>query len=316
MTIGHFPPDTSLDELHAHLNEAGYVVIENALPDELLARLRSTVDHLLACERAAPSVPGDGPSHPNDHEFEAFFRDSYTVSEAEVTRLMQRIRHTRASQAGTPWPVEACRVNKCFLHLPTMFDNDRSQRVWNLLNKCDDSAALVEHSTVLPLVQRVLGFDCVLSDCSATSIGPQTGGGAWHVDAPLGQLPEPLPDFAITTQNAWLLDDFTADNGATRIVPGSHATRRKPGWVAGEMPDEITLTAPAGSVAVWLSNTWHRSGPNTTDQPRRAILSYYCRSWVAPFTDFCSNADPTMVNRFSPAVRYLMGYSAKAPTRG
>jgi ectoine hydroxylase-related dioxygenase (phytanoyl-CoA dioxygenase family) len=112
------------------------------------------------------------------------------------------------------------------------------------------------------------------------------------------------------------LDDFTANNGATRVVPGSHLSRRKPQWSGGAMEGEITLTAPAGSVAIWLSNTWHRSGPNMTDQPRRAILSYYCRSWIKPFSDFPAGIPPTKARSFSPTLRYLLGYSARGPVRG
>jgi ectoine hydroxylase-related dioxygenase (phytanoyl-CoA dioxygenase family) len=105
---------------------------------------------------------------------------------------------------------------------------DRSQRIWNLLAKADRSADLIEHPAVLGLARATLGEDCILSDCSATSVGAHTDGGSWHVDVPLGQLPEPLPDFPLTTQNVWMLDDFTERNGATRVVPGSHRTRRKP----------------------------------------------------------------------------------------
>jgi ectoine hydroxylase-related dioxygenase (phytanoyl-CoA dioxygenase family) len=207
-------------------------------------------------------------------------------------------------------------VNKTFLHLPTLFDEDKSQRVWNLLNKGDVFAGLVEEPAVLQLVRGVLGADCVLSDCSATSIGPHTDGGAWHVDVPLGQLAEPLPDFPLTTQNVWMLDDFTADNGATRVVPSSHRTRRKPVWAARQEQEEVILTGPAGSVGLWLSNTWHRSGPNATDQPRRAILCYYCRSWVKPFADFRAGIAPEKVARFSPMLRYLLGFSASGLVRG
>ena len=183
-----------------------------------------------------PSDPGDGAPMPDDEAIEAFLAANYAVSSEEQARLMRRIRHTRTAQLDTPWPVEPDQVQKLFLHLPTLFDGERSQRLWNLLDKCEAAPALVEHPSILGLTRAVLGADCVLSDCSATSIGPGTDdGGAWHVDVPLGQLPEPLPDFPLTTQNAWMLDDFTPDNGATRVVPGSHRWRRKPPWGGGPL---------------------------------------------------------------------------------
>ena len=73
----------------------------------------------------------------------------------------------------------------------------------NLPAKSDAALQLIEEPHILKLVRGVLGEDCVLSDLSATSIGAHAAeGGAWHVDVPLGQLSEPLPDFPLTVQNA------------------------------------------------------------------------------------------------------------------
>ena len=301
----------------AHLQEHGYAVLPRLLDDEHLDALRRQVDTALAAERADPFDPQDGGAGPDDEAIEAFLKANYAISPAERARLMRRIRHTRVGQLNTPWPVGPDQVQKLFLHLPTLFDDDRSQRLWNLLAKCEAAPALVEHPAVLALTRAVLDPDCVLSDCSATSIGPGTDdGGAWHVDVPLGQLPEPLPDFPLTTQNVWMLDDFTTDNGATRVVPGSHKQRRKPPWGGGSLEGEVALTGAAGSVALWLSNTWHRSGPNRTGAPRRAVLCYYSRSWVKPFNDFHNGLAPDRARGLSPTLRYLLGYGAHGPVRG
>jgi ectoine hydroxylase-related dioxygenase (phytanoyl-CoA dioxygenase family) len=300
----------------ADLNENGYAVIENVLSQAEVTELRQAVDARMEQERADPFDPEDGSSDPQDAALESYMAESYNVSKAELGRLLRRIQHTRAQNENTPWPVDPAEVNKAFLHLPTLFDQDVSQRIWHLLTKGEAFPPLVEHPTALEVIRRILGPDCVLSDCSATSIGAHTDGGAWHVDVPLGQLPEPLPDFPLTTQNVWMLDDFTEENGATRVVKGSHKTRKKPRWEEGEIPEETILTAPAGSLAIWLSNTWHRSGPNFTDNPRRAILCYYCRSWVKPFADMRATVSPELLEQCSPTVRYLMGFSANCPVRG
>ena len=305
-----------LESAREKLLQNGYVVLENVLSARLVEQLSSGIDEIFARERDAPFDPGDGPPHPQDEAIEKFFRENYSVSESELARLMRRIRYTRAQNQSTPWPVGVEDVNKTFLHLPTLFDDDKSQRIWNLLNKGEAFASLVEHPTVLGLVRSVLGGDCVLSDCSATSIGAHTAGGAWHVDVPLGQLPEPFPETALTMQNVWMLDDFTAENGATQVVAGSHSTRKKPQWSTELSGDTVTLTAPAGSVAVWLSGTWHRSGPNSTERPRRGIICYYSRSWIKPFNDFQAGVSAEARARMSPTMRYLLGSSASGPERG
>jgi len=302
-----------LQTITRHLVEEGYAVIENVLSKELLALARERVSDLMSQEREQPFHPTDGVPSEDDDEIAAYYKTSYTVSDAEAQRMVARTRHYRQQNENTPWPVPVNKVSKNFLHLPTLFDHDKSQRVWNLINKAPDLAPLVEHEVVLPMVRTILGQDCNLHDFESTSIGAGTGGGAWHVDAPLGQIAEPLPEFPMMIQNVWMLDDFTALNGATRVMPRSHKLRKVPPWGGASMAGEVTLTAPAGSVAIWLSNTWHRSGPNTTDQPRRAILCNYCLSWLRQFTDFTSTMPPGIAAGLSNDVRYLLGYAARAP---
>ncbi len=313
MSVQTFPvarQDEALEHLRAH----GYTVVENVLDAHEVRRYRELLEAQFERERREPFDPPDGEPAPGDDELEGFFRESYSVSEAELGRLMRRLRRSRSENAGTTWPVSASQVNKTFLHVPTLFDHDDSQRLWGLVAKEPAFADLAAHPTVVGQVRAVLGDDCVLSDCSGTTIGPRTAGGAWHVDAPFGQLEEPLPDIPLTVQNAWALVDFTADNGATRVVPDSHLTRKKPVW--GEAQDDaVTLEAPAGSVAVWLSNTWHASGPNSTDAHRPAVLCYYSRSWIKPFQDYVSVIDPDIARTFPAEVRYLLGFSARAPLR-
>ena len=236
---GYMMKSIDLEGAVRHLEQHGYVVLERVLDQKRLQRIRGEVDRLFERERGAPFDPGDGPAGPDDTSIEAFISENYTASAAEVARIMKRVRHTRALNGNTSWPVPPNQVMKLFFHLPLLFDQDRSQRIMNLPAKSDAALHLVEEPHILTLVRGVLGADCVLSDLSATSIGAHAAeGGAWHVDVPLGQLPEPLPDFPLTIQNAWMLDDFTAEKrrhlrGApkpqaeeeTQLVPPTGAQR-------------------------------------------------------------------------------------------
>jgi ectoine hydroxylase-related dioxygenase (phytanoyl-CoA dioxygenase family) len=78
-----------------------------------------------------------------------------------------------------------------------------------------------------------------------------------------------------------MLDDFTLDNGALRIVPGSHRWRKLP---QNELPDlkatcpgERLVTGRAGTVVVMNAHCWHGGTANRTDAPRRALHGFYCR---------------------------------------
>ncbi len=295
----------------------GYALIEGVLDNREVEALRDVMEEIFEHERQNPYDPGDGQALPDDDVMEKYIRESYsTTSKQELARVMRLIRHTREENHHTPWPVPPDQVMKLFWHRPQFEHDDKTQFVNHLPVKGRLFEKLAEHPTVLALARSVLGNDCVLSEMGGNKIGPQTSGGPWHVDVPLGQLPEPLPDFPLSTQNVFMLDDFVPENGATRLVPASHLRRKKPTWANKAMDDEVVMAAPAGSMAIWLSNTWHRVGPNTTNRPRRAILSYYTRCWIKPFADSRSMVTPEMAQRFSPTLRYLLGFSAHGICRG
>ena len=303
-------------EAAEQLNQHGYVILERVLTQAMVERWHKILDELFAHEQNTPYEPGDGPSHPEDNEIEEFLSESYSISSGELQRILRRIRYTRNQNYDTPWPVGPRKINKTFMHIPNLFDHDQSQYVRNLPVKTELTDRLVENPLILGLARHFLGDDCVLGDITATSIGPGSDGGAWHVDNPLTQMAEPLPDFPLGLQVAWMIDDFKPENGATRVVSGSHLTRRKPDWKRGAGTGELALSGPAGSVAIWLGGTWHRAGPNDTDHPRRAIISFYQCSWIKPFSEYRSCITPERAAQMSSTVRYLYGFSAYGLRRG
>ena len=199
--------ESDLETVTASLHDRGYAVIEGLLPSAEVQRYREIVDELFAREREQPFDPGDGPTQPGDEELEHYLRASYRCTEAEFARILRRIRYTRAQNEHTTWPVPPEEVSKLFLHLPTLFDNDRSHLVRRLVVKAPEVGKLIVHPVVLKLVQGVLGDDCLLSDCGAMSIGAHsTEGHSWHVDVPLGQLPSPCQTFPsrCRTSGCWM----------------------------------------------------------------------------------------------------------------
>src|SRR6185436_596012 len=80
----------------------------------------------------------------------------------------------------------------------------------------------------------------------------------------------------------WMLDDFTAENGSLRVVPGSHRFFRRPQEVLADPqaphPDEVLVTGRAGDVVIMNSHLWHGGTANRTGRPRLALHAFYCRS--------------------------------------
>lgn len=155
------------------------------------------------------------------------------------------------------------------------------RRLANLANKGDIFRSIFGHPLVLAAVTRVMGSQARLSMLNAREVPPRYGGQRqeFHTDTDRGGRPDPS-FFSCTA--VWMLDPFTADNGATRIIPGSHKTGQLPRDVMADVHaphlDEVPLTGMAGDVAVFNGHCWHAGGVNVTDQPRRAILAHYLRA--------------------------------------
>ncbi len=259
-----------------NLLEHGYVVLEGLISADELTRLRVALGGLMARERAEPFEPGDGPAYAEEEHATRYAQKTWArQSASENERLRRRLRHTRAENFDTPWPVGIAEVCGCFRHFPTLYDDDRSQRVF---------------------------------------VGPDTAGGGLHIDSPITYMVEPLPDLTLSIQAVWMLTDFTIENGASRVVPGTHRSQRKPD--RSHRDDEVVLTGPAGSVAVWLSQSWHRHGPNASGSARPGVICQYGRSWVKPFVDLRSPLTAETAPLFSPRLRYMMGCGSNAPVRG
>ena len=301
-------------EIVERLNADGHVVIENLIPKSMAADLRDRVERILERERAHPADPGDSDvavDQVADLDFTL-----WRMGDDETERLKRRIRRRQLDEFDTPWPVPAEEVCISFIHIPSLFDDGRSQRIFNLINKDVAFAPLVEHPLVLSVIEQELGRDLIVLDMSLNHVGPHTNSAGWHVDSPLTQIAEPLPNFTLSIQTAWMLDDFSTDNGATHVATGSNHTQRKPPRGQEGLGNETVLEGPAGSVAMWLSQTWHRHGANVTDGARSGVIIQYGRSWVKPFVDLRTPIDAAQAAAFSPRLRYMLGCNANAPVRG
>jgi len=134
----------------------------------------------------------------------------------------------------------------------------------------------------------------------ARAAHPGGGRQALHTDwhAPAG------PGAYQVCNSIWLLDDFTPDNGATRLVPGSHRIGSLP--TGSDHPHETLLIAPAGTVVFFNSHLWHGGGANRTDRPRRAVHAYFGRRRLSQQTDQRSFLQPETRRRLSEPARYIL----------
>ena len=153
-----------------------------------------------------------------------------------------------------------------------------ARRLANLVDKGRLFQQLIATPRILELVGHVLGPRYKLSSFNARSANPHSDEAQpLHCDA--AALPDKLGYWVCNT--IWLLDDFTEENGATRVVPGSQNWKSLPQQVLADTqaahPEEILVTGPAGSVVVMNTHAWHGGTANRTNAPRRALHAFYCR---------------------------------------
>jgi ectoine hydroxylase-related dioxygenase (phytanoyl-CoA dioxygenase family) len=153
-----------------------------------------------------------------------------------------------------------------------------ARRLANLVDKGQVYEELIVHPRVLEVVGHVLGPRFKLSSLNARSANPYSDDAQpLHCDA--GALPDRRGYWVCNT--IWCLDAFTSTNGPTRVVPGSQNWRRFPQDVLADPkaphPEEVRLTAPAGSVIVMNTHAWHGGTANASGSPRSALHAFYCR---------------------------------------
>lgn len=183
--------------------------------------------------------------------------------------------------------------------------DDANQRVWALLNRGQVFVDLVQHPLAFGLIEDLLGRPVLLSNFSGNITGPGAGHGALHCDQ--FYVPPPWPDGPLAANAAWLVTDFTAANGATMVVPGSH--RRSAPTPTTQPPDDaVPLEAPAGTVMVLDGRTWHQTGANTTDEEHRiGLFAYYVKPWLRTQEVWPVSLDPAVREEASPLLRELVG---------
>ncbi len=157
-----------------------------------------------------------------------------------------------------------------------------ARRLANLVDKGQVFVDCILDPAVLEHVAHVLGPRFKLSSLNARSARPQGDESQpLHVDA--GALPDERGYWVCNT--VWLLDDFRPDNGALRVVPGSHRWGRRPQDALADPrrphPDEVLVTGRAGDLVVMNAHLWHGGTANRTDRPRLALHAFYCR-WDKP----------------------------------
>ncbi len=192
------------------------------------------------------------------------------------------------------------RVRQAILKL-----NEKGRGSNMLLAKDPVFAEAILSPKLLAMAEFSVGRGFLISQVAA-SVRPK-GSPPLGLHADNNWLPAPFPSHNMLLTGCWACDEFTKENGATRLVPGSHSLRRHP------KPDEIVashgsiaITCPPGSVAMWDGNIWHGNWPRETDGERVVCHITYTRLMMRPVEDYSAYADD-LIEEHGDRMAQLLG---------
>jgi len=216
---------------------------------------------------------------------------------ASIREHVRQLLHEEGEQAGHEL-FESARIRHP--------NEEGADRLANLVNKGAVFDFLYTHPKLLAAISHVLGPEIKLSSLNYRAAKPGKGLQKLHVDWKTAVSPG---EFKVCN-SIWLLDDFSAANGATRLVPKTHLCGKMPEEAMDDPlqthPDEIILEAPAGTVIVFNSHLWHGGTVNLTNDPRRAIHSYFCTRDQIQQTPQQEFIQQETLDRISDGARWLL----------
>ncbi len=120
-------------------------------------------------------------------------------------------------------------------------------------------------------------------------------------------MPAPFPEHNLMLTACWALDDYTAESGATTIVPGSAALRRYPTHEEIKSTPSEPILCKAGSVVLWDGRVWHGNGPRTIDGERAVLHVTYTRLAMRQMETYPRSVEDQMIERYGEPMAQLMG---------
>ena len=189
------------------------------------------------------------------------------------------------------------------------FTGFKTKRVGALIARSDSCRKLALNEKINQVSKEYLdphGDGYQLHFTSAVCIGPGESKQILHRDRGIwgGYLPRKVEPLMSTI---WAATDFTKENGATQIVPGSHK------WDKDRMPveDEIAYAEmTAGSVLLYTGTVLHGGGENiTSNEARTGVFLHYALNWLRQEENQYLSCPPDIAKDLSPEIRSLIGYS-------
>lgn len=194
------------------------------------------------------------------------------------------------------------------------FYGHRTKRFGSLLRRSQHAASLVLEPIILALVRDVLGSACEriqLNVAQAISVHPGEIEQFPHRDHDMWPCDKGGQEFLVNV--IWPLSQFTTDNGATRIYPGTHKQE-----IASldQLAEPVVAECGPGDTILFLGSTIHGAGANKTDLERRAVVIGYSLGWLKSYENNSLAYPPSVARSFAKELAELVGYVQHRPNLG
>jgi ectoine hydroxylase-related dioxygenase (phytanoyl-CoA dioxygenase family) len=208
------------------------------------------------------------------------------------------------------------------------FEGRFTERIYTLVARDRLFQDIAEDSRVMQLCDSVLLPNFLLTANQAIVISPGETPQPWHTDDSFYPIARPRPMVSLSTIVA--VEDFTADNGGTEVIPGSHLWTDEQiagDYVGGDTEEHERFAdklqgqsqqveMKAGTCLVFAGTLLHRGGCNNSTRTRRAFSNQYCQPWARSQENFFLAIPPEEVAQMSPKIQSLLGYSIHPPFMG
>lgn len=186
------------------------------------------------------------------------------------------------------------------------FTGKRTRRTLRLIVKSAAVHDMIDDDVIQATCARLFqgeAYHHQLHATEAVCIDPGEAAQSLHRDDGTYPFRHPCPPSVINT--IWALDDFTRDNGATRVIPGSH---RWNDHRRGLESETIPALMPRGSVLLIDGALVHGGGPNRSSRSRAALLLGYSLGWLRPAENPQLAVPPARAKQLSKRLQDLLGY--------
>jgi len=200
------------------------------------------------------------------------------------------------------------------------FEGRTTERVYTLVGRGQVFEDLSCDPRLMAVLSAFLKPNFLLSASHAIRILPGEVAQGLHTDDSFYLVPRPRPPLGISVIGA--IDPFTAENGGTMMVPGSHRwgtkelTAFRERRMAAPSSETVPLEMPAGAIAVFPGTLVHGAGANRSDAARLAFTSQYCEPWLRTQENFYLSVPRERVRAMAPELQSLLGYSITPPFLG